>query len=531
MATIGTIAINLVARTDRLRKDLRKGSQSISVFAQSTQQLQGGLGRIVAPLAATAAALLSVRAAYGKVKQEFADVDALAKTADKLGLTTEELASLRHAASITAGVTSQTLDMALQRMTRRLSEAASGTGEAKAAIKELGLSAKELERAGPAAAFSAIADAIQDVENPADRLRLSFKLFDSEGAALVNTLRVGSAGLAGFREDAEKLGVTLNRQDASKIESANDAMTRLGALFSGVARRIAVELAPFLEFAVESMVAFGTEGEGASGMVRGGVDLVIKGIGFLLDGVDLLRTGWMAMGVGGQLVFEGMLQGVAAMVRGIEFAAETVVSVFRSAFASAHQFVSEAIGRMIDLLARVATFIESKLPERFRIGIGNAANEFSSAFQDVVATNREMLANTDFSTDFKLGGETTTAFANAFSDGVRQAEDDFNKFANREKLSDRLKSGVEEVRAKADAAAENATAAAGELGTETQALATAKQVTPRALERGSQQAFSAFQKSQKGGQTEEQILAENKRQRKALETIARNPIVLGAAGI
>ena len=130
MATIGTIAINLVARTDRLRKDLRKGSQSISVFAQSTQQLQGGLGRIVAPLAATAAALLSVRAAYGKVKQEFADVDALAKTADKLGLTTEELASLRHAASITAGVTSQTLDMALQRMTRRLSEAASGTGEA-----------------------------------------------------------------------------------------------------------------------------------------------------------------------------------------------------------------------------------------------------------------------------------------------------------------------------------------------------------------------------------------------------------------
>ena len=74
------------------------------------------------------------------VKQSLAVNDALAKTADRLGLTTEALAGLQHAAELT-GAGTKTLDMALQRMTRRIGEAATGSGAAKDAITELGLSA------------------------------------------------------------------------------------------------------------------------------------------------------------------------------------------------------------------------------------------------------------------------------------------------------------------------------------------------------------------------------------------------------
>jgi hypothetical protein len=40
------------------------------------------------------------------------------------------------------------------------------------------------------------------IEDPAERVRLAFKLFDSEGVALVNLLRGGSGALEEMRERA-----------------------------------------------------------------------------------------------------------------------------------------------------------------------------------------------------------------------------------------------------------------------------------------------------------------------------------------
>jgi hypothetical protein len=61
--------------------------------------------------------------------------DAIGKTADKIGVGVEALQELRFAAKA-SGVEQQTLDMALQRFTRRAAEAAQGTGEAKDALAQ-----------------------------------------------------------------------------------------------------------------------------------------------------------------------------------------------------------------------------------------------------------------------------------------------------------------------------------------------------------------------------------------------------------
>ena len=175
------------------------------------------------------------------VKNQLQAIDNLAKTADKLGVTTEALAGFRHAAELT-GVSTQTADMALQRFTRRLAEAAVGTGEAKGALKELGVSAAELVQKSPTEAIAEIADAMLEVDNQADRVRLSMKLFDSEGVALVNTLALGSAGLYDAAEAAEIFGLAISREAAQKVEDANDAMTRLQGANDGMWRQLTVEL-------------------------------------------------------------------------------------------------------------------------------------------------------------------------------------------------------------------------------------------------------------------------------------------------
>ena len=50
--------------------------------------------------------------------------------------------------------------------------------------------------------LSDVADAFARIENPAERVRLAFELFDSEGVALVNLLRGGSSVLEEISERA-----------------------------------------------------------------------------------------------------------------------------------------------------------------------------------------------------------------------------------------------------------------------------------------------------------------------------------------
>ena len=180
------------------------------------------------------------------VRSSLNATDSLAKTASKIGTTTEALSALRYAADVT-GVATTTMDMALQRFTRRTAEAAKGTGEAKGAIKELGISAQQLNNMPLDQRMLVLADAFSNVQNESDRLRLAFKLFDSEGAALVNTLSLGREGLAELLGEAKALGVVMSSDAAKGVEDASDAITRLKAISKGLRDQFVAALAPAIE--------------------------------------------------------------------------------------------------------------------------------------------------------------------------------------------------------------------------------------------------------------------------------------------
>ncbi len=181
--------------------------------------------------------------------------DSLAKTASKIGITTEALSGLRYAAERT-GVSTETMDMALQRFTRRASEAALGTGEAVNALKELGLDAESLIKQPLDVQMGMVADAMQGVATQSDRVRLAMKLFDSEGVALVNTLAEGSHALQDMAMEADDLGITLDSVDAKAIEEANDAFTDAKTAIKGVVQAMTVEFAPTIKDLSERFVRF-----------------------------------------------------------------------------------------------------------------------------------------------------------------------------------------------------------------------------------------------------------------------------------
>lgn len=174
---------------------------------------------------------------------QLSEIDDTAKMARRLGMMPQNLVALQLTSGELAGA-SVNVEMSMQRMTRRFAEAAAGGGEAKDAIKQLGLNAKELSGQDPAIIFQRVAEAIRKIENPAEQVRVAFKLFDSEGVGMVNVLREGGDVLERYQRLAESKGLSFTSEEGARVEAANDAIGRVKMTVEGLARTTGTELGP-----------------------------------------------------------------------------------------------------------------------------------------------------------------------------------------------------------------------------------------------------------------------------------------------
>ena len=296
-------------------------AENVNITIRAFDKTKKGFGSVTSGLKKVTGAVFSMRTAlvgvaglagFGLlVKSSLNATDSLAKTAAKIGTTTESLGGLRYAAELT-GVATNTMDMALQRFTRRTAEAAMGTGEAKAAIKELGLNAQELNRMPLDKRMVVLADAFSGVTNESDRLRLAFKLFDSEGAALVNTLSGGGDALKEMLGEARVLGLTMSGSAAKGVEDTVDALTKLKSVFKGVTDQVVAALAPAIEGMVERFTAFLQRSIEA----KGGVEQFARALAIdLLQGVKSALFAFQELANGFITVYNGALDAKDALTQ------------------------------------------------------------------------------------------------------------------------------------------------------------------------------------------------------------------------
>jgi hypothetical protein len=246
MANISTLTVSLVADTAKFSSGLRKARSNAERFSKVAGASFKALAVGVTALGGALTALTIT-----SLKQ----VDAQTKVARRLGLTQKALAGLTLAAEQT-GNTQRNLELALQRSTRRIAEAATGTGEAVKALDELGLSATALVKLTPDQQFLALADAFEKVEGQSNKVRLGFKLFDSEGVALINTLKLGREELEAFQAEAEALGLTLTDTQTKAIEDANDAVGKFKSSLTGLGNQLAARFAPLITAGADALTGF-----------------------------------------------------------------------------------------------------------------------------------------------------------------------------------------------------------------------------------------------------------------------------------
>lgn len=256
---VSTLHIAIEADSKGLRQGLSKAGTTMRGFSAKASTALKAVGAAMAGIAAAAAVVAAafwgvVKAvqAVVKVAKELEDVQLVAK---RLGLATDELIALRRVAD-QAGSSAGTLDMALQRMTRRVAEAAMGTGEAVKALKELRLSAADLNSMTAGKRFEEVAKALSRVRGESDRVRLAMKLFDSEGVALLETLGIISEkGLAGVTAEAKELGLTFSGLDTQNLELLSKASNELSDSWKGMKNELLAAFGPAAIQAIELTTA------------------------------------------------------------------------------------------------------------------------------------------------------------------------------------------------------------------------------------------------------------------------------------
>ena len=169
--------------------------------------------------------------------------DDVAKTSSKIGIAVGPFQELRYAAE-RSGVSTQKFDSSLERFVKRMGEARQGTGAARKAYDELGLSAADLAKLTPEKSLSVVADRLSSVENQSQRVALAAQLFGREGVGMINMLKDGSAGLKELRADARLTGYALSEQAAKDAEKFKDSLLNAQLGMKGMKNIIGAELMP-----------------------------------------------------------------------------------------------------------------------------------------------------------------------------------------------------------------------------------------------------------------------------------------------
>lgn len=325
MAAVGSLLVRIGADTGGLRRGGRQAQRTMQDMAGQARRTANRLAKFGAAAAAAAAAV------GGKlVAEQLKAIDATAKLSDQIGTSTEAITGLQHAAEIT-GPGAEKMAAGLEVLTKRVGEAAQGSGEAVDAIEALGLSVEELDRMSPDQQFTAIARAMEGMESQSQKNAIAADLFSRANQDLVLTLDQGVAGIAALRREAADLGVTFDRVDAAKIEAANDAMFRVRQAITGVVRNLTIELAPILKGMADSFVSAAKEAGGMGAVVQDSVSRAVRVVGVFADGVHGLRIAFAGLKVIATGFAAAFWTALGGLMRGIVKLGATINSVINKA--------------------------------------------------------------------------------------------------------------------------------------------------------------------------------------------------------
>lgn len=173
--------------------------------------------------------------------QKADDLNTLAKVT---GLTTEEIQKLQYSSSF-VDVEFDTLSSSLSHLTKCMSDAQRGTGEAKWALDDLRISLIDNhgQMKSNTEVFYEIIDKLGKIENVTKRDSLAMAIFGESAQKLNPLIMAGSEQLRALGIEAENAGIIMSQDTLDGANQLNDILDKLKLTIAGVAAAAGAELA------------------------------------------------------------------------------------------------------------------------------------------------------------------------------------------------------------------------------------------------------------------------------------------------
>jgi len=248
---LGEAFVEMSAKDTQLVKDLGNAQSKVSKSADAMAQKLAGIGKGMAIAGA------AITAAFGVIIKKTMDAgDQFDKMSLRTGISVETLSSLAYAADIT-GTSIEGMEIGLKFLTKGMDDASKGTGEAKDAFEELGISITDTEgNLRPTIdVMKEAATKIAAIENPTKQAALAMELFGARsGTQLIPLLKEGGAGIEELMNKAKELGITMSTKSASAAAEFKDRLTDLQGSLAGAGRTIGDTLIPAITPLIEKVV-------------------------------------------------------------------------------------------------------------------------------------------------------------------------------------------------------------------------------------------------------------------------------------
>ena len=390
---------------------------AVDKFSKPLSRVNKKLGRVAKTVAKVAAASTAAATAVFAMTKKFAAAeDRAAKFAKRLGQSVEELTAIEFAGE-RAGLSIQQVDMSLQRLERRSAEAAVGIGEARGAFKELNINAAEFTKLGLEDKMGVLARSLEGVADAGERTRLAFKLFDSEGVAMLQMLTDGEDAFRRTTAEARRFGAVISKDAAANAEKFEDSFTNMTASLGGVFRGVADRLIPIFTNLMDRITGF-----------------FVRNRQVFVDFVEGTIQGFLYIVTVGERVFDGLGKTVKQFTSfdGIKVYAANFTKGFLNiadnafrTFASIGNFIIKAFEIAFTAVGEVAKWSWEKIKSIFSDDSGPSIGDLIfKRLPEATAKAREELATATTAmgdqmvTTFEVVGTSLADLLNMNFDGI-----------------------------------------------------------------------------------------------------------------
>ena len=373
--SVTTLMYKINADTGDLGRELRFAERDVQRFQKRAESNISKLGKAFGAMGAVAAtALLAITKEGMELAAEMDEVSR------ELGISTEEVSALKHAAEET-DVEFGTFTSRMERFNRQIAEAAGGTGDLKDTFRDYGIELRDNQDQvrSQTDLLLDIADAMEGASDHTERLDIATAAFGNRGGAeMIKMLEDGSDSVEGFMEAAEEAGLVIESELGQKAQQVQANQRALRNSVRSLGITLASQTVPQVAAYSSALAENAQEASNAASETS----VMERAVTRTLGSVEIMRSGFVVLGQTLGMIGAQIAQFTVSSLDFIRQLAIGTMELLENATSSANATARALAAAMTD-------------PLNAREHIEQARAELSSGYSGIISDRNRMQSDLD----------------------------------------------------------------------------------------------------------------------------------------